>query len=72
MLKGPFKEASQNEVSLGDDDDPEALLTVLWVAHFKGHEIAQRINLAQLFNIATICDKYDTVATCRMVVGERV
>lgn len=72
MLKGPFKEASQNEVPLGDDDDPVALLTVLRIAHLRTYEVSRNLNLQQLLNIATFCDKYDSVATCRPLIGEWV
>ncbi|KAE9962923.1 hypothetical protein EG328_011923 [Venturia inaequalis] len=69
MLKGPFKEASQNEITLSDDDDPEALLTVLRIAHLKTYEVSRSLDLHQLVKMATICDKYDTVATCRPLIG---
>lgn len=52
--------------------DPEALLTVLRIAHLKSYEVSTDMSLAQLSKIATICDKYDTVATCRASIGEWV
>lgn len=64
MLTGRFAEATKDEILLVDDD-PEALLTVLRVAHLRFYEVPKFINLQQLLQIAMLCDKYDTVAICR-------
>lgn len=66
MLTGKFMEASvQNREIPFVDDDPEALLTVLRIAHHRTHEVTKVLELGQLVSIATVCDKYDTVAMCR-------
>ncbi|KAE9961194.1 hypothetical protein BLS_003306 [Venturia inaequalis] len=70
MLAGRFKEANvQNRDIPLIDDDPEALLTVLRIAHHRSYEVPKALTLSQLVNIATICDKYDTVAMCRPYIG---
>jgi hypothetical protein len=71
MLTGQFIEATKNEIPFVDDD-PEALLLVLRVAHLKVHEVSRSLTLPQLINVATICDKYDTVSICQPFVGEWV
>lgn len=48
------------------DDDPEALLTVLRIAHHRTYEAPRALSLPQLVKIATVCDKCDTVAICRL------
>jgi hypothetical protein len=58
---GGFVEATKDEIPLVDDDH-EALLTILRVAHLRFYEIHKSPSVTQLVNIATVCDKYDTVA----------
>ncbi|KAE9992667.1 hypothetical protein Vi05172_g11935 [Venturia inaequalis] len=70
MLGGRFMEGNvQNREIPLIDDDPEALLTVLRIAHHRTYEVPTGLTLLQLVNIATICDKYDTVAMCRPYIG---
>ncbi|QDS73117.1 hypothetical protein FKW77_001062 [Venturia effusa] len=69
MLKGPFRESTQKEITLSDDE-PQALLTVLRIVYLRTYEISREMSLSQLVSIATICDKYDTVAVCRPMVEE--
>ena len=66
MLKsnGHFKEAilsaGVREVHLADDD-PDALLLVLRIAHLQFRDITSEPTFDQFLNIALICDKYDIV-----------
>jgi hypothetical protein len=64
MLSGEFVEAKLGEIPFADDD-PDALLLVLRIAHLRFHEIPQQMTRHKLVEVATICDKYDTVAMCR-------
>jgi hypothetical protein len=64
MLSGEFIESKLNEIPFADDE-PEALLLVLRIAHLRFHEIPQQLPDEKLVEVATICDKYDTVAVCR-------
>lgn len=58
---GPFKEAHpENDQVLFPEDDAQALLTVLCIAHLEFHSIPERLSFTQLLNLAIICDKYDT------------
>lgn len=67
MLIGKFMEADcQNPEMPLVDDDPEALLTVLRIAHHRTYEAPRALSLPQLVKIATVCDKCDTVAICRL------
>jgi hypothetical protein len=64
MLSGEFIETRLGEIPFADDD-PQALLLVLRIAHLRFHEIPQQISDEKFVEVATICDKYDTVAICR-------
>jgi hypothetical protein len=64
MLRGKFSEAKKVEIEL-EEDDPDALLIVLRIAHWKLSEVRRSLSKAQLVNVATICDKYDMVTICR-------
>lgn len=64
MLTGPFVEAEKGEVAF-IDDDRETLLLVLRIAQCRMYEVPRKLTLAQIVNMATICDKYDTVSICR-------
>lgn len=64
MLTGNFSEAMKDEIEL-EDDDPEALLIALRIAHLKHNEVDRTLSLSTLVNVATICDKYDAVTVCR-------
>jgi len=64
MLTGKFVEASKEVVEL-EDDDPDALLVVLRVAHFRYNEVHRKLSDSCLLQVAIICDKYDMVAICR-------
>lgn len=68
MLTGNFLEATKDEIKL-EDDEPEALLIVLRIAHFKYNEVRRTLSLPDLVKVATICDKYDTVPVCRPFVA---
>ena len=59
---GHFAEACSSagvrEVRLADDD-PDALLLVLRIAHLQFRDISTELAFKQLLNIALVCDKYD-------------
>lgn len=65
MLASPFKESTQDELVL-EDDNPEALLVFLRTAHLRFHEVHREFaTMEELLYVTTICDKYDIVAICR-------
>ena len=68
--QGPFMD-TQRSFSHGEmdlpEDDADALLCVLRIAHLQFRSIPETLDYAQLFNLAIICDKYDTVAVVRPV-----
>jgi hypothetical protein len=43
------------------EDDPDALLILLRIAHLKFHEIPKSISFSWLTELAVLCDKYDCV-----------
>jgi hypothetical protein len=43
------------------EDDPDALLILLWIAHLQFHEIPKSISFSWLTELAILCDKYDSV-----------
>ena len=49
------------------EDDADALLCVLRIAHLQFRTLPKTLDYAQLLNLAIICDKYDTVAIVRPV-----
>ena len=59
-----FKEAERQEVEF-PDDDLDALLIVLRVAHLKFRELPESVSFDGLVNLAVISDKYDTVV-CKL------
>ena len=68
--QGRFME-SQRSSTHGEvdfpEDDPDALLCILRIAHLQFRKIPETLNFAELLNLAIICDKYDTVAIVRPV-----
>ncbi len=62
---------SQRSFTHGEMDFPEdnadALLCVLRIAHLQFRRIPETLDYAELLNLAIICDKYDTVAIVRPV-----
>jgi hypothetical protein len=59
---GRFMEAVQSaetkDVHFGEDD-ADALLLILRIAHLQFREIPEKIGFTELLNVAVICDKYD-------------
>ena len=49
------------------EDNADALLCVLRIAHLQFRRVPERLDYAGLLNLAIICDKYDTVAIVRPV-----
>ncbi len=68
--QGHFME-SQRSFTHGEmdfpEDDPDALLCVLRIAHLQFRKVPETLDYAELLNLAIICDKYDTVAIVRPV-----
>ena len=68
--QGHFME-SQRSSTPGEidfpEDDPDALLCVLRIAHLQFRKIPETLDYAELLDLAIICDKYDTVAIVRPV-----
>ncbi|QDS73114.1 hypothetical protein FKW77_001026 [Venturia effusa] len=61
---GQFCEAARKEVTFADDD-PDALLLILQIAHLQFQEAYEVMELEELLEVAILCDKYDTVAMVR-------
>ena len=60
--QGPWaRQSSNTEGFKMYDDDPKALLILLDIAHLNFNRIPRTLTLEQLFQIAILCDKYDTV-----------
>ncbi len=66
--EGYFLEAHSEErkVSL-PDDDPKYLLLLLNIVHLQFHKVPQVLPTKDLFEMAVLCDKYDTVRVVRPV-----
>lgn len=68
--QGHFME-SQRSLIHGEiefpEDDPDALLCVLRIAHLQFRKVPDTLDYEELVDLAIICDKYDTVAIVRPV-----
>ena len=62
--KSQFKEAETQEVEF-PEDDLDALLIILRVAHLKFRDLPESVSFDGLVNLAVICDRYDTVGVVR-------
>ena len=62
--KGHFREATEEEVRF-PEDDIDALLIVLRIAHLQFRQLPESVTFKGLVDLAVICDKYDTVAVVR-------
>ena len=62
--KSHFKEAEKQEVEF-PDDDLDALLIILRVAHLKFRELPNSLSFKELVNLAVVCDKFDAVGVVR-------
>ena len=60
---GSFKEASAGTVSF-PDDDVNAFMILLKIAHLRFHEVPLSLEYDQLLDIAILSDKYDTGRLC--------
>ena len=47
------------------EDDPEALEVILNIAHFNGHSVPMTLESKKLFQVASLCDKYDMAKALR-------
>lgn len=68
--QGPFMDTQRclthGEMDLAEDD-ADALLYVLRIAHLQFRRIPETLDFIDLLNVAIICDKYDTVSIVRPV-----
>lgn len=68
--QGPFMD-TQHSLTHGEmdlpEDDADALLCVLRIAHLQFRKIPETLDYAELLKMAILCDKYDTVAIIRPV-----
>ena len=62
--KSHFREAERQEVEF-PDDNLDALLIVLRVAHLKFRDLPKSLSFDGLVNLAVVSDKYDTVGIVR-------
>jgi hypothetical protein len=59
-----YQSSANQEVYL-PDDNAEAMLLVLQIAHLLFKNVPQTLEFDQLLNVAILCDKYDTVGLIR-------
>jgi hypothetical protein len=66
MLAGGFREAEAtiSKIPL-PDDDPDALLLLLQIAHLKFKDLPNTLSFQNLYQLAVVCDKYDAVGPIR-------
>lgn len=66
MLAGGFREAGAtiSKIPL-PDDDPNALLLLLRIAHLKFKDLPNKLSFRELYRLAVVCDKYDAIGTVR-------
>jgi hypothetical protein len=66
MFERHWKENESTEIPL-PDDDVEAMLLVLRIAHLRFHELPRTFGLSMdaLLKLAVVCDKYDLVKLVR-------
>ena len=68
--QGPFMD-TQHSLTHGEmelpEDNADALLCVLRIAHLQFRRIPETLDYAELLEVAIICDKYDTVSIVRPV-----
>ena len=68
--QSPFMD-TQRSLTHGEmdlpEDDADALLYVLRIAHLQFRRIPETLDFIDLLNVAIICDKYDTVSIVRPV-----
>lgn len=69
--KGHFREATEQEVRF-PEDDLDALLIVLRIAHLKFRQLPESVTFKGLVDLAVLCDKYDTVAVVRKWLPQRL
>jgi hypothetical protein len=69
MIFGPWAEGWKKEIEF-PDDDPEAVLIVLGIAHLKFKDRPKKLTYDQLVDLAIVCDKYDTVGVVRPFLTE--
>ena len=68
MLFGGFRESKPAEgewVVALPDDDPAALSTLLHLVHANCSEKPRRLDMASLYNLVVVMDKYDTLRFMR-------
>lgn len=66
MLTGGFREAvaTNSQIPL-PDDDPDALLLLLRIAHLKFKDLPHTLSFRALYKLAVVCDKYDAAGAVR-------
>jgi hypothetical protein len=66
MFERHWRENEPTEIPL-PDDDVEAMLLVLRIAHLRFHELPRMhgLSLPALLRLAVVCDKYDLVKVVR-------
>ena len=66
MLTGGFREAGAtiSQIPL-PDDDPDALLLLLRIAHLKFKDLPDTLSFRALYKLAVVCDKYDAAGVFR-------
>jgi hypothetical protein len=60
-----FRESNPDTMVEFPEDDPDIMLIVLRIIHFKFDDLPQSISFDWLVELAVFCDKYDTVSIVR-------
>lgn len=60
-----FRESSPDAMVEFPEDDPDIMLIVLRIIHFKFDDLPESISFDWLVELAVFCDKYDTVTIIR-------
>jgi hypothetical protein len=64
MFEARWAESEASEIALRDDD-MDAMLLVLRIAHLRFHDLPKKLEFGPLLNLAVVCDKYDLVRMVR-------
>jgi hypothetical protein len=64
LTRSVWQESATSRIPL-PDDDPEAMLVLLQIAHLHFHLVPEQVDRRTLYNLAILCDKYDCVELTR-------
>lgn len=62
--EGPWRKQHSGNLRMMDDE-PDALLTLLDIAHLNFEEVPATLSFEKLVHLSVLCDKYDTITLVR-------